>query len=167
MSGTAADTIERTQEDTGPDSALERLDRLVGVWKMKGHPVGSKTDSIVGTTQFQWLHGADGKSFFLQQDMEMNYDGKPIKSHELIGFDPKTGAFSSNVYSNMAPEPWPYHWDVRGDDISISIKKPPMDATFTGKFAPDGKSFSGGWRPNPGADETVNTSYDVTATRVA
>ena len=29
-----------------------------------------------------------------------------------------------------------------------------------------GDSFSGDWRPNPGADETVNTPYDVAATRV-
>lgn len=85
----------------------------------------------------------------------MDCDGKPIKSHELIGYNPKTKAFSSFVYSNMAPDPWPYDWDIDGDDITISIKKPPMDATFKGKLADDGKSFSGGWRPNPGADETV------------
>ena len=96
----------------------------------------------------------------------MDCDGKPIKSHELIGYNPKTKAFSSFVYSNMAPDPWPYDWDIDGDDITISIKKPPMDATFKGKLADDGKSFSGGWRPNPGADETVNSSYDVTVTRV-
>jgi hypothetical protein len=41
-----------------------------------------------------------------------------------------------------------------------------MNATFTGKFAPDGRSFSGGWRPNPGADETINAPYDVTVSRI-
>jgi len=162
------DQMERPKQDAAsaaalkPDAALKRLDRLVGKWEMRGHPIGSDEETITGTTRFSWLDGG----FFLLQEMEMDYDGKPIKSHELIGYDPKTKVFASFVYSNMAPDPWPYSWDVQGDDIRIAIKKPPMDATFTGKFAPDGKSFSGGWRPNPGADEQVNTSYDVLATRV-
>src|SRR5262245_66691366 len=150
------------QKPPKPAPALKRLDRLVGTWKMKGHEVGSSEDNIKGTTTFKWLDGG----FFLEQDMQMDYAGKPIRSHELIGYDPNTEAFASYVYSNMAPDPWPYEWDVDGDDISISIHKPPMDAKFTGKFSPDGKSFSGGWRPNPGADKSVNTSYDVTCTRI-
>lgn len=148
-----------------PDPALERLERLVGTWTMKGRPLGADKDSITGTTTFRWLHDVDGARFFLRQDMEMDYDGMPILSHELIGHDPKTGAFASLVFSNMAPEPWPYAWDVRGDDLTISIHKPPMDATFTGRFAADGNSISGGWRPNPGADQAVNAPYDVTMTR--
>jgi len=149
----------------GPDPALERLDRLVGAWRLKGRPLGSDKDSISGTTTFKWLHDAGG-SYFLQQDMEMDYDGTPIKSHELIGYDPKTRVFPSQVYSNMAPDPWPYEWNIQGDDITISIRKPPMDATFTGRFSPEGSSFSGRWRPNPGADEEMNAPYDITATRV-
>lgn len=149
-----------------PDPALKRLNRLVGKWTMRGRPLGSDKDIITGTTTFRWLHEDSDRSFFLLQEMEMDYDGMPIKSHELIGYDPMTEAFSSFVYSNMAPDPWPYTWDIQGDDISIAIKKPPMDASFTGQFAPDGKSFSGGWRPNPGADEQINAAYDVTVTRI-
>jgi len=160
------DQLERPKQDRPkPDPALKRLGRLVGTWTMKGRPLGTDEDTITGTTRFAWLHEAGG-SFFLQQDMEMDYDGQPIKSHELIGYDPKTKAFSSFVFSNMAPDPWPYAWDIEGDDITIAIKKSPMDATFTGKFAPDGNSFSGGWRPNPGADEAVNAAYDIMLTRV-
>jgi hypothetical protein len=66
----------------------------------------------------------------------------------------------------MAPDPWPYEWDVRGDNLTISIKSGAMDATFRGKFSADGNSFSGGWRPNPGADEVMNAPYDITVTRV-
>lgn len=155
---------EDAQGPPRPDPALKRLDRLVGRWRMKGRPVGADEDSISGTTSFEWLHGA-GNSFFLRQDMEMDYDGTPIRSHELIGYNPKTRAFASQVYSNMAPDPWPYEWDIKGDDIKISIKKGAMNATFTGKFAPDGNSFAGGWRPARGADETVNAPYDITVTR--
>lgn len=149
-----------------PDPALRRLDPLVGKWRMEGRPVGASEDSIFGTTVFGWLNDAGGKSFFLQQDMTMDYGGTAILSHELIGYDPKTKAFASNVYSNMAPDPWPYQWDIQGDDITIAIKKDAMNAKFTGKFSPDGRSFSGGWRPNPGADETINAPYDITATRL-
>jgi hypothetical protein len=149
-----------------PDPALERLNSLVGTWDLNGRPLGSNRDSISGTTTFKWLHDPPGQSFFLQQDMEMDYDGQRIKSHELIGFDPKTNAFASLVFSNMAPAPWPYVWDVRGDTLTIAIKQLPMDATFTGAFTTDGNSFSGGWRPNPGADATINAPYDITATRV-
>jgi hypothetical protein len=31
---------------------------------------------------------------------------------------------------------------------------------FTGSWREDG-TFSDGWRPNPGADETVNVPYDI------
>lgn len=149
-----------------PDPALKRLDRLVGKWGMKGRPLGSDKDSITGTTAFKWLHGNVGTSFFLHQDVEMDYGGKPIKSHEIIGYNPKTKAFSSFVYSNLAPDPWPYEWDVQGDQLTISIRYGPMDSTFHGKFSPDGNSFSGGWRPNTGADESINESYDITVWRI-
>lgn len=155
------------QNTPTPDPALKRLDRLVGSWKMKGRPLGSDKDSITGTTTFKWLHGTSGTSFFLQQDMEMDYDGTLIKSREIIGYDPKTKAFSSYVYSNMAPDPWPYKWDLQGDNLTISIRSGPMDATFRAKFSPDSNSFSGGWRPNPGADETINAPYDITMSRTA
>ena len=39
----------------------------------------------------------------------------------------------------------------------------PLDATFTGFWREDG-TFAGGWRPNPGADETVNVPYDIGGT---
>ena len=161
-----ADDKEAQEQDTPtPDPALNRLNRLVGTWTLSGRSIGSDRDNISGTTTFRWLHDAAG-SFFLQQDMALDYDGQPIKSHELIGFDPKTNAFSSLVFSNMAPDPWPYTWDVKGEDLTISIKKSPMDATFKGEFGSDGNSFSGGWRPNPGADPAINAPYDIVATRV-
>ena len=156
----------QTPEQPRPDPALHRLDRLVGEWDLRGRSPGSDNDDITGRTRFRWLHG-EGDSFFLLQEMQMDYAGTPILSHELIGHDPKTGAFASQVYSNMAAEPWPYIWDVNGDEITIAISHGPMDAKYTGRFAADGNSWSGGWRPNPGADETINAPYDITATRRA
>jgi hypothetical protein len=151
-----------------PDPALKRLRPLIGTWNLKGSPLGSDKGTITGIAVFKWLHteqGEDGIGFFLQQDLDMDYGGVRIKSHELIGYNPKTRAFSSFVYSNMAPDPWPYEWEVQGDTWTISIKHDRMDATFTAKFSDDGNSFSGGWRPNPGADETINAPYDIGGSR--
>lgn len=146
-----------------PDPALKRLDLLVGSWTMKGHLVGSDEENIIGKTTYQWLDGG----FFLQQDAEIDFAGMlKITNRELIGHNPETGAFSSLVYSNMSPAPLSYQWDLQGDTLTISVSDGPLDATFEGKFSEDGNSFSGGWRPNPGADETINVPYDIGGTRL-
>jgi hypothetical protein len=61
----------------------------------------------------------------------------------------------------MAPMPLPYRWDVGEDTLKITVSSDPLDATFTGKWSEDGKSFGGGWRPNAGTDENVNFPYDI------
>jgi len=144
-----------------PDPALGRLDRLVGRWSMKGNLVGSDEKNITGETTFGWLPGG----LFLEQRAHIDFMGIPIDALELIGYDPQTDTFPSTVFSGFSPVPLPYRWDVRGDDVSISVSYGQLDATFTGSWREDG-TFSGGWRPNPGADETVNAPYDIGGHRV-
>ena len=43
--------------------------------------------------------------------------------------------------------------------MSISATYGELDATFTGSWRESG--FSGGWRPNPGADPSTNMPYDI------
>jgi hypothetical protein len=146
-----------------PDPSLKHLDKFVGTWSMKGHLVGSDKENIVGKTTFHWLEGG----FFMQQDVEMDFAGTTkIKSLELIGYDSATKAFASNVYSNLSPVPLPYKWDVQGNNLTITVSYGPLNATFNGLFSEDGKSFSGGWRPNAGADEKINVPYDIGGTRI-
>jgi len=105
--------------------------------------------------------------FFLQQDVEIDFAGWiRIKSRELIGYDPETKPFSSFVYSNLSSTPLPYKWDLQDDTLTISVTYSAMDMAFSGNFSKDGNSFSGGWRPNPGADETVILPYDIGGNRV-
>lgn len=144
-----------------PSPELRRLDRLVGRWSMEGHLVGSDEKNIVGETSFRWLPGG----FFLEQHVQLNFLGMQIDSLELIGYDPESGTFPSTVYSNLAPTPLPYRWEVDGDNVTIKVSYGPLDATFTGSWREDG-TFAGGWRPNPGADETVNISYDIGGRRL-
>jgi Protein of unknown function (DUF1579) len=140
-----------------PDPALRRLDRFVGTWSMEGHLVGSEDNNIRGQAAFRWLPGG----FFLEQHITLDFMGLEIDSLELIGYDPETGAFPSTVYSNLSPAPLPYRWEVDDDSVRITVTYGPLDATFTGSFGDGGESFGGGWRPNPGADETVNVPYDI------
>ena len=157
-----SDHDEQAQQAPTPNPALKSLDRFVGTWSMEGHLVGSSENNIKGQANYRWLPGG----FFLEQRIEMDFMGMKIDSLELIGYDPETNTFPSTVYSNLAPTPLPYRWEVSDDTIKISVSYGPLDATFKGKFSKDGKSFSGGWRPNSGADETVNVPYDIGGTRV-
>lgn len=145
-----------------PDPALQKLDRFVGTWSMEGHPVGTDEVTIKGETTFRWLAGG----FFLEQRGHLNFMGLELESLELIGYDPETGTFPSTVFANIGPQPLPYRWEVEGDELRISVSYGPLDAMFTGRFAEDGQSFGGGWRPNPGADETINVPYDIGGRRL-
>jgi Protein of unknown function (DUF1579) len=146
-----------------PDPALKRLDRYVGTWSMEGHLPGSDEIMIKGETTFRWLPGG----FFLEQHLAMNFLGMDLDSVELIGYEPETGTFPSTVYSNISPQPLPYRWEIEGDSVKITVSYGPLDATFTGRFSGDGQSFDGSWRPNPGADETVNVAYDIGGHRLS
>jgi hypothetical protein len=144
-----------------PDPALASLDRLVGTWSIEGNLVGSDEKTIKGQTTFRWLPGR----FFMEQRFSMHFMGMEIESLELIGYDPEAKTLASTVYSNMSPAPLPYKWEVDGEAVTISVSYGPMDATFHGRYHEDG-TFSGGWRPNPGADETVNVPYDIGGRRI-
>jgi hypothetical protein len=150
------------QQPPQPAPALRRLDRFVGTWSMEGSLVGADDKGIRGETTFRWLPGG----FFLEQHVQLDFMGLQIDSLELIGYDPETDTFPSTVFSNLAPAPLPYRYDVNGDDVIITVSYGPLDASFTGSWREDG-TFSGGWRPNPGADETVNVPYDIGGRRLA
>jgi hypothetical protein len=149
----------------GPDPTLKRLDRFVGTWDMEGRTAGSTEPNIRGRASFRWLPGG----FFLEQRIQLDFAGMvQVDSLELVGYDPETGTFPSQVFSNMSPQPLPYTWQV-GDDgtLTISVTYGPMDATFHGSFDADGQTFSGAWEPNPGADPTINVPYTIGGGRAA
>jgi Protein of unknown function (DUF1579) len=146
-----------------PDPALRRFDRFVGTWSMEGNLVGSEETNIRGEATYRWLPGG----FFFEQHVRLDFMGLQIDSLELIGYDPESETFPSTVFSNLSPAPLPYRWELDGDDVKIVVTYGPLDATFTGRFDEDGDVFRGGWRPNPGADESINVPYDIRGRRVA
>jgi hypothetical protein len=147
-----------------PDPALSQLDRFVGTWNMEGRLEGQSGATIHGRTTYEWLPGG----FFLQQHMTMDFAGfVEIDSTEIIGYDPETGTFPSQVFSNLTPQTLPNTWRLDGDELQISVSYGPLDATFRGRFSEDGNSFSGAWTPNPGADPEANVPYAIGGSRVA
>jgi hypothetical protein len=156
-----ADYDENAQQMPGPDPALKRLERFVGTWSMKGRTLDADRDNVFGTTTYEWLPGG----FFLQQRTEIDFMGMEIRGLEVIGYDPATGKFPSTVYSNLVGTPIPYEYDVQDDRFTIRTELA-GGATFTGSFAADGNSGSGGWRPDEGKAGPGNVAYDVTVTRV-
>ncbi|UUZ61004.1 DUF1579 domain-containing protein [Nocardioides sp. B-3] len=146
-----------------PDPALRQLERFVGTWTMAGRLEGREEDTIHGRTTYEWLPGG----FFLKQHMTMDFAGYvEIDSTEIVRYDPETGTFPSQVFSNISPEPLPYSWQLDGDQLRISVSYGPLDATFEGRFSDDGDSFSGARSPNPGADPEANIPYTIGGRRV-
>ena len=143
-----------------PDPALAVLDKLIGTWELTGRLVGAQEDNVSGRATFRWLPGG----FFLEQRISLDFMGMPIESTELVGFDPETRSLQSTVYSNMSPVPLPYRWKVDEDTVQITVTYGPLDATFHGTW--HGETMTGGWRPNEGADQTVNVPYDLRGVRV-
>lgn len=152
---------DNTPQMPQPDPALNSLDRLVGTWDIEGNLVGSEEKNIKGRATFRWLPGR----FFMEQRFKLHFLGMEIESLELIGYDAETKSLASTVYANMSPAPLPYRWEVDGQRVTITVSYGPLDATFTGEYRDDG-TFAGGWRPNPGADPTVNVAYDISGRRV-
>ena len=141
-----------------PDPALKRLEKLVGTWSIKGRTLDSQDDNISGRVTIEWLPGG----FFLQQLGEMEFMGSKIHSLEIVGYDPSTKAFFSNVYSNMAGVPAPYEWDVQGNVVTHWTE----ESKYTGTLSEDGNILSGGWRPEEGKEGPENVAYDATMTRM-
>jgi hypothetical protein len=147
------------QQPPGPDPALRLLDRFVGTWDMKGRTVDSGVDNVSGQTTFEWLPGG----YYLTQRIKLDFTGYEVEGLEVIGYDAASGTFPSTVYSSMAGMPLPYSWEIDGDELTITTDV--IGATFRGRWSEDGKTFSGGWRPNPGREGPGNVAYDISGGR--
>lgn len=160
-----ADHTTQTQDPpaAAPDPALRRLDALVGSWEMSGHTLGAAGDNISGWAKFEWLPGG----FFLKQTGEIHFNGALVQSTEIIGYDPASGTFESRVFSNLSGDIVTYHWDVQGDTVTHWEDT----SKYTGTLGADGRTLTGGWRPNAGQPvETLpvdeGNAYDVIMRRV-
>jgi len=138
-----------------PDPALERLQKLVGTWDIKGRTLDSKEDNITGRMTCEWLPGG----FFLKQSGEITLGALRVQCLEIIAYDSLTQTFPSTVYGSMSGVALQYHWNVQGNNVTHWTD----EDRYTGTFSEDGNTLSGGWRPVEGKE---GLAYDATMTRV-
>lgn len=151
--GTANEPV--SQHPPGPDPGLQRLERLVGTWEIKGRTLDSDVDNITGRMTCEWMLSG----FFLKQSGQISFKGLNMHSLEIIGYDAASQTFPASVYSDMSGVVLPYHWDVQGNTVTHWTDT----HKYTGTFSDDGRTLTGGWRPMDGKGDAA---YDAVMTRV-
>jgi len=146
------------QETPKPNLALKKLEVLVGKWKLKGRTLNAKEDNITGELSGEWI--LDG--FFLQLTGGISFQDFEVKSIEIIGYDAKKKIFPATVFGNSDGNPLQYQWNVEGNILTHSAA---AGATYKGTISDDGKTISGGWRPDEGVKSNDGNTYDMTMDR--
>ena len=141
-----------------PNPALKNLEMLVGKWKMSGRTLGSKENNITGEVSGEWI--LDG--FFLQLTGWLRFQDFEIQSIEIIGYDAEKKMFPATVFGNSGGNPLQYQWDVQGNILTHSAA---AGAIYKGTISNDGKTISGGWRPDEGVETNDGNAYDMTMYR--
>jgi hypothetical protein len=141
------------QQRAQPDEALQRLDRLVGTWRVSGEASGQVT--------YAWMRGR----FFLIQQVDLEQDGEHNTGMEVIGRERGYGAtepsrdIKSRFYGDQG-DTLDYVYEVEGDTLTIWFGERGSPAYYRGTFSPDGDTLTGAWA-YPGGG-----GYTTTATRV-
>jgi hypothetical protein len=137
-----------------PNPKLQTLKPMIGSWELHGRTEGVTEDNIKGKAVISELPGG----FFYKQEIEMDFAGMfQVKGTEIIGYNAEEDALTSLVYSNMAPMPVAYHWELVGNNLMIHMD---IGATMHATMSDDGKEFSGKWQPDAGHEnDPGNVAY--------
>ncbi len=147
-----ADAAKAKRLLTGPDSGVQSLDRLVGVWNISGE--------AQGRVRYERMEGG----FFLIQYVDIEYGGRRITGIEVIGRQHGMGEkpspeIKSRFYKFDDGLTLDYVYELVEDELTVWFGPKGSDNRFKGKFSPDGNHLSGGWKWPGGG-------YKVTWTRV-
>lgn len=144
---TKNDNTESMQMPT-PNSALKRLDILVGKWKISG--------DANGLIEYKWADGG----FFLIQDVDLEYGGKQISGIEMIGHLQKVGEepsqeIWSRFYHFKEGLTLDYVYELIGNTLTIWFGEKDSNNFYRGTFNEDGNSLKGAWQWPGGGYSTV------------
>ena len=120
------------------DPIAQRLDRLVGTWRVSGEAEGQVT--------YEWLEGR----FFLIQRVDLEQFGQPSRGIEIIGRDRPFGAtepgadIRSRYYDNHG-NTFDYVYELEGDTLTIWGGERGSPAFYRGTFSEDGDTLDGAW----------------------
>jgi hypothetical protein len=143
---------------------MQRLDRLIGRWRLEGRSLGSKTNNIRGEITISPILGGR----YLELRGTMSFQGSPeFGSLEIVHYDESRDVYPSLVYTDLgdltgAP-PVAYEWALEED----TVVHRGAGATYEGRFNERGDVLEGGWRPDAGGRASDEGAYDLRMTRTA
>ncbi len=132
-----------------PHTALKKLDRLVGKWKISG-------PKIDGYTTYEWMEGG----FFLIQHFDLTYDGERHKGIEYIGFDEDTRTLRSHLMEINGGN-FKYTYEIEGDTLWYWFGDKGSDNFSHGTFTRDGNTITGRWQWPEDNDKTGGYEYTM------
>lgn len=125
-----------------PDPALQRLDFLVGTWKLAGttieSPMGPATE-ITGSESFEWMEGG----FFLVHRWDSSFELGGAKvvdtGYEFLDYDPETSRYRTHFFNSLGPydhDGSKYHGGFEGDALVVTgpariTRTPNADGSIT------------------------------------
>jgi hypothetical protein len=133
------------------DEAMQKLDRLVGTWKVSG--------GVQGEVRYEWMPGR----FFLLQHVTMTgQDGSEIRGMEVIGrLRSFEGTVSDDIHSRYYGSDgstFDYVYELDGDTLTIWGGERGSPAYFKGTFDASGDTNTGAWvYPGGGGYESTMT----------
>jgi hypothetical protein len=133
-----------------PSPALNKLDKLVGTWKLSG--------GVSGTVTYEWMEGG----FFLIQRIDLLHYGHEVKGLEIIGHlkpfgEQPTEDIKSRFFGNLG-DTLDYVYEIDGDVLTIWGGERGSPAYYRGEFSPDGDILAGSWvYPGGGGYESIAT----------
>lgn len=144
---------EITQPVPAPSADLERLDRLVGTWRVTG--------GAEGTVTYSWMEGR----YFLIQQVALEQFGESIIGTEVIGhlrpFGGTPGADVVSRFYDSQGNTLDYVYELDGDTLTIWGGAKGSPAYFRGTFDEADTALDGEW-VYPGGG-----GYPSTMTRTA
>ncbi|MFD4469886.1 hypothetical protein ACFWPA_16520 [Rhodococcus sp. NPDC058505] len=144
---------EITQPVPPPAANLQRLDRLVGTWRITG--------GAEGTVTYSWMEGR----YFLIQQVDLEQFGESIIGTEMIGnlrpFGEAPGADVVSRFYDSQGNTLDYVYELDGDTLTIWGGSKGSPAYFRGTFNADDTVLDGEW-VYPGGG-----GYPSTMTRTA
>jgi hypothetical protein len=114
----------------GPNSALQRLDALIGRWKTEGwttDAAGVQVDRIDAVDTYEWLPGGA-----LLHLVDARVGDVKVEGAEIIGYDPARGNYVTQYFGTDGPAS--YEASFREDDAALVWTMRSARDRFTGTF---------------------------------
>ncbi|MCL4529406.1 MAG: hypothetical protein M1282_08340 [Chloroflexi bacterium] len=145
------------QSASKPNSALKKLNALVGEWKMEAMKEQFKLE---GQTTFQWFE--DGA--FLLQRSDFKPAELPPAATMIIGGDESSETFGVLYYDSRGV-PRILQMSLTDGVWKLWRDAPGFSQRFTGTFSKDGNVITGRWEKSLDGSNWEN-DFDLTYTKV-